>query len=77
MEPEFLLNCGGNLVSLGFALGIYVLYKRCVHSKCAIHSSWLDCESSEIKEIRFQKRKTELKKALEEINVETQHSNPI
>ena len=77
LNSEFLLNCGGNLVSLGLALGIYVLYKRCVHSKCAIHSSWLDCESDEIKEIRFQKRKTELKKALEEIKIETQHSNPI
>ena len=72
MESELLLNMGGNLVTIAVALGVYVVYKRCVHSKCAVHSSWLDCESDEIQELRFQKRKTELKKALEEIRVETQ-----
>ena len=72
MESELLLNMGGNIATLGVALAIYVVYKRCVHSKCAVHSSWLECESNEIQELKFQKRKTELKKALEEIRVETQ-----
>ena len=67
MESELLLNMGGNLVTIAIALGVYVIYKRCIHSKCAVHSSWLDCESAEIQEIKFQKNKTMLKKALEEI----------
>ena len=75
MEPEFLLNCGGNLLSIGLALGIYVLYSRCVHSRCAIHSTWLDCESDEIKQLKFSKQKTVLKQALEEIRVETERGS--
>ena len=71
MESELLLNMGGNIVTIAVALGVYVAYKRCVHSKCAIHSSYLDCESDEIQEIKFQKNKTMLKKALEEIEIET------
>jgi hypothetical protein len=71
MESELLLNMGGNLVTLALALGVYVAYKRCVHSKCAVHSSWLECESSEIQELKFQKNKTMLKKALSEIRIET------
>ena len=71
MESELLLNMGGNIATIGIALGIYVVYKRCVHSKCAVHSSWIDCESTEIQEIKFQKHKTLLKKALEEIKIET------
>ena len=71
MESELLLNMGGNVATMGIALGIYVLYKRCVHSRCAVHSSWIDCESAEIQELKFQKNKTMLKKALEEIKIET------
>ena len=77
MESELLLNMGGNIVTLAVALGVYVIYKRCVHSKCAVHSSWIDCDSPEIQEMKFQKNKTMLKKALEEIKIETQRDSHI
>ena len=75
MDADFLLNFGGSLASLAIGLGIYVVYMRCVHSRCNIHNSWMDCDSPEVKEIKFQKQKTVLKKALQEIRVETARDN--
>ena len=71
MESAFLLNFGSNLTTMGLALGIYVCYKRCVHSRCAIHSSWLDFESDEIKEIKEKKSINVMKKAMMEFQRET------
>ena len=75
MEQELLLNCGGNLATIGFGLLIYIVWKRCVHSKCAIHSTIIDCESPEIKQLKYDKQKTMLKQVLNEIQIETQRDS--
>jgi hypothetical protein len=71
MEASFIANCGGNLLTVGVVLGIYVLYKRCVHSRCAIHSAWLDCDSPEIKELKLSETRINIKKAMLEHDRET------
>ena len=71
MEASFIANCGGNLLTVGVVLGIFVVYKRCISSKCAIHSSWLDCESPEVKEAKLSETRINIKKALMEHQRET------
>lgn len=75
MESAFLLNFGSNITTLGCALGIYILYKRCVHSRCAIHAPWLDCESAEIKEMKQKKAIALFKTAMTQYDQETQRYN--
>ena len=75
MESAFLMNFGSNITTLGLALAVYVAYKRCVHSKCAIHSSWLECESLQIQEIKQKKAIALFKTAMGEYEQETQRYN--
>lgn len=75
METELLLNCGGNILTMGLGLILFVVWKRCVHSKCAIHSSIIDCESPEIKIKKFNNQKNLLKQVLAELQSETQHDS--
>lgn len=75
MEDQLLLNFGSNLATLALALGVFVVYKRCVKSKCAIHSSIIDCESPEIQEIKQRKTMDILKKAMGEFQTETINGN--
>ena len=71
MDSELLLNCGGNLLTVGVVLMIFVVYKRCLSSKCTIHSSWLDCESPEVKAAKLSETRINIKKALMEHQPET------
>ena len=71
MESAFLLNFGSNIATIGIGLAIYVTYKRCSNSKCAIHSQVLDCESDAIKEIKQQKAISLFKTAMGQYEQET------
>ena len=75
MDASVLMNMGGNLATVAIILSIYVVYKRCVHSRCKIHSEILDCESSEIKEMKLTSKKNLYKEALAEYDRETLRYN--
>ena len=66
-----MVNFGSNLATMGLSLGIYVMYRRCVASKCAVHTSFLDCESPEIREQKEHRHKNLFKQAMMEFQVES------
>ena len=75
MDASVLMNMGGNLATAAIILSIYVVYKRCVHSRCKIHSEILDCESNEIREMKLTSKKNLYKEALAEYDRETLRYN--
>ena len=75
MDATVLMNMGGNLATVAILLSIYVVYKRCVHSRCKIHSEILDCESNEIREMKLTSKKNLYKEALAEYDRETLRYN--
>ena len=75
MDASVLMNMGGNLATAAIILTIYVVYKRCVHSRCNIHSEFLDCQSDAIKEMKLTSKKNLFKAALAEYDRETLRYN--
>jgi hypothetical protein len=75
MDASVLMNMGGNLATVAVLLTIYVVYKRCVHSSCKLHNSWVDCESDKIKELKISSKKNLYKEALAEYDRETLRYN--
>ena len=71
MENALLVNFGSNLATMALAMGVYVVYKRCTASNCAVHSAWIDCDSPALKELKTQRQTNILRRAMAEISKET------
>ncbi len=72
---EFVSATGASFLSTTLAAIVYLCYRRLTTSRCAIHSPWLTCESSDHQERKKIAKIEMIKSAITE-TMNTLHTNP-
>ena len=77
MSNTLMKQTGGNMITLGICLILFLVYKKCKTCNSSFHTSWLDCETEDYKERKAAKHRENIKKALSEHTTETMRDSQV